>query len=261
MTLQFLPEAGTATSAGIFIPRANLNGLTIDGELATNEPSDTKQCKFLAAFLSTFQTILTANRSDPNSLATGLGFTLAKGNPTGSGQGRFQQTFTATFTTVFDNTNNTAYPIPVPSAGTNNGKGVLLVTDIFPDALNVAAGGAISEAGVVIPHADVDLYGAETTTDVANDTQSRKWFASMFRMLFDSIPLRATGVTLSAVTVKTLNDITQYTLTESDTAATNPTTGLSSAELTMLDIYSRSIQFTIEYLIDETTQTFDVRVA
>ncbi|MEG3437294.1 hypothetical protein V0288_09200 [Pannus brasiliensis CCIBt3594] len=261
MALQYLDAAGTATSAGIFIPRDNLNGLTANSELASGESTITKQCKFLAAFLATFQSTLAANRANSSSLATGLGFALTKGNPIGSGQGRFSQTFIATFTTVFDNTDNTAYPIPVPTAGTSNGKGILKITDIFPDALAVAASGAISEAGVVIPHTDVDMYGAESTTAVDNDTQSRKWFAAVFRMLFDTIPQREAGVTQSALTVKALNEITQYDLADSDTASTNPTTGLSSSELTMLDIYSRSIQFSIEYLINEVTQTFDVRVA
>jgi hypothetical protein len=261
MTVQYVDAAGTATAAGVFIPRDNLAGLTAASELAAAEPTITKDCKFLAAFLATLQSGLTANRANSSSLATGLGVTITKGSPVGSGQGRFTQTFIAGVATVLDRSDNTNYPIPVPTAGTNNGKGVLLITDIFPDAVAVAANGNVTEAGVVIPHADVDMYGAAATTAVDNDTQSRNWFGAVLRMFFDMIPEREAGVTSSAVTVKIINDIENFDLLDSDTAATNPTTGLTANELTMLDIFSRTIQFSIEYLINEGTQSFDVRVA
>jgi hypothetical protein len=251
MALQILEALGTAAAAGIFIPRDNLNGLINDTELDDATPLNTRLSKFLASFLTTLQARLAANRADSNSLATGLGFTVTKGNPIGSGAGRFSQAFFVTSTTVIDNSDSTIGVIPVPTAGTNNGKGVLPIADVFPDASAVASGGSISEAGILIPHTDVDVYGAETTTVVTNDVQSRKWFAAMFRMLFDTVPLRVAESVESAVTVKTLNDIAPFALPANATATTNPTTGLIESELPLLDIYT----------LDETTQTYDVRVA
>jgi hypothetical protein len=260
MALVYLDAAGTAVSAGVFIPRDNLNGLTISSELAPGESTIVKDCKFLAAFLATLQSVLTNNRANNSSLATGLGFTVTKSNPAGGGQGIFNQTFVIGGAQVVDYTSGEVYPIPVPTTGSNSGRGVLRLTDVFPDAVAVAASGAIAEAGVLIPHIDLDMYGAEATTSVSSDMQSRKWILALARYLFNLIPVRVNNTTPSAVIANALNDVTPFLLDANATASTNPTTGLDGNELTQLDIYSRPIQFTIQYLIDEITQTFDVRV-
>jgi hypothetical protein len=140
------------------------------------------------------------------------------------------------------------------------GKGVLKITDVFPDAIAVASADTISEDGILISHTDVVAYGAETTTDPTSDSQSRKWFAAMSRYLFNIIPVRVPNTTPSAVTTKALGTVTPFTLPADALATTNPSTGLDPADATVNDVYSRSVQFTIQYLLNETTQTFDVNV-
>jgi hypothetical protein len=260
MPIAYFDDAGTAASAGIFIPRDNIAGLIIASELAASEPEIKKQCKFLAGFLTTLQDAIETKRAIANSLVTALGFTVTKSNPAGVGVGIFSQAFTVNIAQVIDYSNQTFYPIPVPTSGTNTGRGVLKIIDVFPDAIAVASAGAISEAGILIPHSDINGYGSESTTDPTDDEESRKWFAAMGRYLFDQVPIRVANTTVSALTTKTLGAVAPFTLPTDALAASNPTTGLTPSEATVNDIYSRSIQFTIQYLLNETTQTFDVYV-
>ena len=261
MPLIYVPSAETASAAGIFIPRDNIAGLIADSELANAEDTIKKDCKFLAGFLTTLQSVIAANRAITGSLATALGFTITKGNPTGVQSNIFTQAFTASVAQVVDYSSSTVYPIPVPTSGSNSGRGVLKITDVFPDAVSVASAGSIAEAGVLIPHTEVDAYGAVTATNPTNDTQSRQWFAAMLRYLFNEIPIRATTpATPSALITKTLGTVSSFTLPADALSSTNPSTGLDPTKTIVNDVYFRSLSFNIEYLLNETTQTFDVRV-
>ena len=261
MPLAYFSASGTASDAGIFIPRDNLAGLIADSELASSEATIKKDCKFLAAFLTTLQSTITTNRTTTGSLATALGFTVTQGNPAGVTLGVFNQTFTASIAQVVNYSTSTIYPIPVPVIGTNSGRGVLKITDVFPDAVSVASAGSIAESGILIPHSEVDSYGAVTATNPTNDVESRQWFAAMLRYLFDEIPVRVTTPeTPSALITKTLGAISAFTLPTDALASTNPTTGLELDKTSVNDVYFRSLSFNIQYLLNETTQTYDVRV-
>ena len=261
MPLVYVPSAETAPAAGIFIPRDNIVGLTADSELADSVETIIKNCKFLAGFLTTLQSTIAAKRAISGSLITALGFTVTKGSPAGVESGVFNQTFTASIAQVIDYSTSTVYPIPVPTSGSNSGRGVLKITDVFPDAVSVASAGAIAEAGVLIPHTEVDAYGAVTATNPGNDTQSRQWFAAMLRYLFNEIPIRVTTpATPSALITKTLGAVTPFTLAADALASTNPSTGLDPTKVSVNDVYLRPLSFNIQYLLNETTQTYDVRV-
>lgn len=261
MPLVYVPSAGTASAAGIFIPRNNIAGLIADSELADSVETIAKDCKFLAGFLTTLQSTIAANRAITSSLITALGFTVTKGSPAGVESGVFNQAFTASVAHVIDYSNSTVYPIPVPTIGSNSGRGVLKITDVFPDAVSVASAGSIAEAGVLIPHTEVDAYGAVAATNPTNDTQSRQWFAAMLRYLFNEIPIRVTTpATPSALITKTLGAVTPFTLPADALASTNPSTGLDPTKVSVNDVYFRSLSFNIQYLLNETTQTFDVRI-
>lgn len=264
MTISFYPGVAAAADAGIFIPRNNLKGLLTDSELADAEPEILKQSKFLAAFLTTIVDTVTENRANPSALATALGFTATKGTPSGTSQGRFTQLFTMNWATVINHISNAIEVIPTPSSGTFNGVGRLRINDIFPNAAAIANGANTPGAGVLIANADVTLYGADDSTAVNNDDAGRKWFGAMFRYLFEAIPLRNTtpaNAVASALTARALGTVSNFTLPANATVTTNPTTGLAASELNRLDIYSRSCSFTIEYAINEATQTYEVFVA
>lgn len=263
MPLAYFSSSGTASAAGIFIPRDNIAGLITDSELAGSVDAIVKNCKFLTGFLTTLQSVIAANRSITGSLATALGFTITKGNPTGVQPGIFTQTFTTSVAQVVDYSTGTFYPIPVPTSGSNSGRGVLKITDVFPDAVSVASAASIAEAGVLIPHTEVDAYGASITTNPTNDTQSRQWFAAMLRYLFNEIPIRVTTNTdnFSALITKTLGTVSSFTLPNDALSFINPSTGLDSTKTVVNDFYFRAIQFNIEFLLNEQFQRFEVRTS
>lgn len=261
MPLVYVPVSGITPVGGIFIPRDNIAGLIADSELADSVDTIIKDCKFLAGFLTTLQSTIAANQAITGSLVTALGFTVTKSSPTGVQAGVFNQTFTASVAQVIDYSTSTSYPIPVPTSGSNSGRGVLKITDVFPDAMSVVPTGLIPESGVLIPHTEIDAYGAVAATNPGNDVQSRQWFAAMLRYLFDQIPIRATTpATPSALITKTLGAVTPFTLAADALASTNPSTGLDPTKVSVNDVYSRPVSFNIQYLLNETTQTYDVRV-
>ena len=264
MPLIYVPSAKPASTSGIFIPRDNVIGLVSDSELADSVETIKKDCKFLAGFLTTLQYTIAVNRATTNSIPTALGFTVTKGNPVGDDLGTFTQSFTASVAQIVDYSTSTFYPIPVPTTGSNSGRGVLKITDVFPDAVSVASAGAIAEAGILIPHSEIDAYGAVTATNPTNDTQSRQWFAAMLRYLFDLVSIRINNTNteiFSALITKSLGTVNLFTLPADALATTNPLTGLGPTKVSVNDIYFRSLSFNIQYFLNETTQTFGVQTS
>ena len=257
LNLSYYRQSGNASNSGIFIPRDNIAGLTNDNELNTSEPDLVKDCKFLSGFLTSLESGITNQASIPNSLSTALGLNVSKSNLSGGRSGTFNQTFTVTIAESIDYSTRTFYPISIPISGINTGRGVLKLIDIFPDALAVINEGAIPKSGVLIPHNELNFYGAESS--ITPNSDARKWFAAMTRYLFDKIPVRinTNNEPFSALITKTLGNFNQFSLPANALAATNPTTGFDPSKL--IDVYSRTIQFNIEYLLNEKNQAFDVK--
>ena len=257
LNLSYYRQSGNASNSGIFIPRDNIAGLTNDNELSESEADVIKDCKFLSGFLISLESGITNQASIPNSPSTALGFNVSKSNLSGGRSGTFNQTFTVTIAESIDYSTRTFYPISIPISGINTGRGVLKLIDIFPDALAVINGGAISKSGVLIPHNELNSYGAESS--ITPNSDARKWFAAMIRYLFDKIPVRINtdNEPFSALITKILGNFNQFSLPANALAATNPTTGFDPSKL--IDVYSRTIQFNIEYLLNEKNQSFETR--
>jgi hypothetical protein len=257
LNLSYYRQSGNASNSGIFIPRDNIAGLTNDNELNASEPDVVKDCKFLSGFLTSLESGITNQASIPNSLSTALGFNLSKSNLSGGRLGTFNQTFTVNIAESIDYSTRAFYPISIPISGINTGRGVLKLSDIFPDALAVINGGEIPKSGVLVPHNELNSYGAESS--ITPNSDARKWFAAMIRYLFDKIPVRINtdNEPFSALITKTLGNFNQFSLPANALATTNPTTGLDPSKV--IDVYSRSIQFNIEYLLNEKNQAFDVK--
>ena len=64
----------------------------------------------------------------------------------------------------------------------------------------------------------------------------------------------------SAITAKTISATAGVALPAIATDATNPTTGISSANLDKLDFFSKTFSFTIQRIENESTQSYDVNV-
>lgn len=257
MGLQFF-EGNTAapsgTAAGIFIPRTDLTGVTA-GELADAVSVAIKTAKTLnGLFNKIFDYVSTA-------ADTPLGVASTKSAIQSAGGDLFNRVFTFTFQFLANLSNDTVGVIPFPAIGANADTGKIAVANVFANAQILAAEAEVPAEGVVIPFADLDSYGAPAAiADISDGQDNRSWFAGLMLWLQDTIAVRATGV-VSGVTAKSLGAVAGVTLAAAATDATNPTTGIAAADLNKISVFSRQVSLTLNYILNEGTQLFDVNVA
>lgn len=169
-------------------------------------------------------------------------------------------TFSLTETLVgnLSTTPNTLGVIPLPSTGTNNGVGGLALGDIFA-GVDVQASGTSVTNQLVIPTEDLAFYGAVLTpsTDVASGADNRKIIASLFYFLASdsSVSVRTASVQ-SAITARSVSVPAIGTLPVNALAATNPTTGLDSAD--RLIAIASTMTVTFQQVVNQATETVDV---
>lgn len=248
LNFNYYDQSGTASSAGIFIPRNNIAGLVDDEELNIYQPVIIKDCKFLSGFLTTLESSVFVN--------TALGLSIEKSNLIGGAEGVFNQVFSINIAESVDYSTRSFYSIPIPIIGANVGLGALKIVDVFPGAVSVSNQEAISTSGILIPHSELTFYGASSQNP---NNDSRQWFTAIIRYLFDKITIRenTTIEPFSALIGKTLGNFNRFSLPTNALDSSNPTTGINSEKV--IDIYSRIIEFNIQYVLNEKNQNFEIR--
>jgi hypothetical protein len=248
LNFNYYDQPGTASSVGVFIPRDNIAGLVENEELNIYQPDIIRDCKFLSGFLTTLES--------STLVSTALGFSIEKSNLIGGAGGVFNQIFSINIAESVDYSTRAFYSIPTPIIGANVGLGALKIVDVFPNAASVSNQGAISTAGILIPHSELTFYGASSQNP---NNDSRQWFTAIIRYLFDKITIRenTTIEPFSALIGKTLGNFNRFSLPTNALDSSNPTTGLNSAKV--IDVYSRIIEFNIQYLLSEKNQSFEIR--
>lgn len=253
LNFEYFDADGAAVAAGVFIPVADLPGLTA-GELASANAD--KVSKAILGLINTIYSVVSPGGFNK------LGWALTKANPTGTGADLISQNYGVTIQYQVDHATNTLGQIPVPTAGTNLDVGKFAIADVFPSATKVAAAGATGGAGVLIPSADLEAYGAPAHAAVnpAAGQDNRNWFAALMNHLAVDAPIRTAEVA-SALTVRTRANAAALTLPAAYTQATNPTSGIDAADLGHLSFFSQSYSFTLQLSLDQESQTFDVNHA
>ena len=249
LNFEFFETAGNAVANGVFIPRADLIGISA-GEFADNQSVALKENKLIYSI---------ANKLTDGVLATALGITATLGAITGQSALLSSKAYSFTVQYYADQENEVIDLLPLPSIGSQVGVGEITIEDIFPNAEKVAAAGAVPGEGVLIPSALLEDYGspAHASLNIASD--SRSYLGALIRYMVSKMDLRTASVA-SAITAKTIGGTTGVTLPAIATDATNPTTGINSANIDKLDFYSRTLSFTIQRIENETTQSYDVNV-
>ena len=252
---QYLSASGTAAVDGVYVPVSNLPGV-LASELATTESTPAKAGKVLLALLNRIFDVLS-----PSSFGK-LGFTVVKSAPAGVGPDIFNQTFTFGWQKIVNLDNNVVEQIPVPTTGANTGVGKFSILDVFPNATKVAANDSISGAGVVIPTSALTPYTSLTHSNLTISTSSdnREWFASLFDHLAIDADVRS-PTQQSAIITATASQIGALPIPASFTQATNPVSGILPADLPRRGLIVRTLTYTIQCVINQTSQTFDVNVA
>lgn len=226
MGIQIFPAAGgTASFDGIFIPVGDLLNGGIEGsvEFADVEPAALKRDKAMFAVSE----VVTAYIAG---LAAGLALGISVTRPN-TASVNYTYGLTLQLHEVLGSGNPLA-PIPVPSTGSNSGVGDFAFTDLFPNAVKLAAAADPAASGVSIETASLAAYGAPAHGSLDLATDCRMVLGALFRYMASSadLPVRST-TEASAVTSKTASNYVSFTAPAAYTADTDPTSGLISADL------------------------------
>ena len=253
MALEFFEgsvASPSGASAGVFIPISDLPGVEA-GEFANVESAEIKTAKAVLGALFA----LTNNL--PNNL---LGFTAGRTTNSG-GLDLTNSAFTITPQFYIDHETKQMSALPVPSSGVNSGVGELSITDIYPNAEKLAADGAISGEGFLIPSGDVEPYGAPDHASISLASDSRLWFMGFAQWgSVDSSILVRTASQASAIVSRNRGNTQAVTLPPAATQTTDPTTDLSASDLNKISVVQHTFNLTVQAKLNQNTQTFDVNV-
>lgn len=248
LSLEFFDAAGSAVAEGVFIPVSDLPGIQAS-ELAVAELATTKESKFLLSVLNAITAVLPA---------TTLGMTATKGSPSGAGADILNCPFTLTWQRVIDLASESVTPVPVPVAGANAGVGDVALVDVFPNAVKVAAAGAVAGAGVVVPTAQLATYAPITQATITPAADSRDWLMALMDAAATEATLRSATVA-SGIVTRTRGAIGSATIPANYYAAIDPVAGLLEADLPKLGLITRSVSLAVQVALNQTTQVFEVR--
>ena len=256
MTIEtFGSSGGTATNAGVFIPVADLPGVT-----ASELSGGTAAQQIANAVFGIVKQIY--NTISPSSFAA-LGITVANSEAKPS-VGITTRTYSLTGQYIADIDAQSVGPVPVPGSGTNSGVGKFAITDVFPSAALVAAAGSISGAGIVVETAPLVNYGspAQGSLNPASGQDNRNWLLALYNWFVDGgLTVRVSGTTQSAITTASRSTPVNSQLPTNATASSNPTTGVNAAALNRIFVSSVTYTIAVETIDDQTTDTFSVNVA
>lgn len=246
--------SGNGVSAGIFFPRAVLPGITA-GEFADSEPDNTKEAKAIFALFSKSASVV----SDTN--FNSLGLTIARDPAVGVRAGVYTEALVTTVQWMADFAGNTITMLPIPSTGTSSGLGDFAIQDIFPTAAIVAAEGAISGEGVLVPFDELARHACPTLTNIATGQDNRIFFASLASLAAEKAVVR-TATVASAITAKSKSATpVGVNLTTTQLSAANPTVGLTEADRPTISVFRHTYTISIERIDNLETEKTEVNVA
>jgi hypothetical protein len=250
LAFEYFDADGAAVAAGVFLPVGDLPGLEA-AELAAAAAD--KESKAVLAVINQIYETLSPGAFDK------LGWAVSKGNPAPAGVDTINQSYSFTSTYVVNLGANTVGQIPVPAAGDNADVGKFGLVDIFPGASKVAAAGNTGGAGLLIVGAEVEAFGATYAgLTIGAGEDNRNWIAAFLNYLAVNATLRTASVA-SAVTAASRGTPASTTPAPALTAASNPTSGLSADDLPLLVLFTITYGLTVQLLLNQSTQSFDVR--
>lgn len=244
--------AANGVPAGIFLPVSDLPGV-VAGEFGAGESQVTKEGKAMLSYLNALFAYYEANTAT----ILGMAATFAKASISNT---LSNFTFTVQHQYLSKLSDKSYDQLPLPAAGANSGVGGVAIADIFANAESLDAEDAISGEGFVIPYADLAAYGGEVPVSIAAGQDNRDLLAAISRGVGEVLTIRD-ATTASAVTANTQSTAATFTLPAAATAAVDPTTGILASEVDKIATTQMTTSYTIQILLNQAAQTFDVAVA
>jgi hypothetical protein len=227
--------SGNGVPAGIFIPQSNLPGILQAGEL--DEPN--REAKAAYAIVTKVQDVL-------QGLTSKLGLSSSRSMSSTGVLDRISQSFLLSCQFVVNHSTNLVSVLPLPNSET----GKVSLGDLFPAHELTTAEGAISGPGIVIPTALTTANGGAFPSSFNAD--ARSWLIAVYQSMI-------LGLTPSdAVVSPSRGSATGLTPLADFTATTNPTTGISAADLPKMSFFSLTYSVTLQIALNQANQTFDL---
>lgn len=225
---------GNGVLAGLFIPIANLPGITQGSELADASKERKAAYSLLGQVFDRLDT-----------LSSKLGISNAKSQAVSTTVDRINQTFALTATFRTNHASNGIGPLPLPTGNA----GSVPISTLFPAAALVAAEGAIPGAGILVPNTMLSGYGVSALTNVAND--GRQWIAGLCHSMVKDMDANAALVSASRGTAVGVAPAANFT-------GANAITGLTEADLAVSSFFSTTYTIGLQIALNQATQTFDL---
>lgn len=240
-------QAGNGVVAGLFLPRTDLAMVTA-GEFASGEPQAKKESKALLGIGSTLLNYYSANS------ASILGFAISR-TQTSVSDKVVNWAYNFTPQKVARSDSGTFDVLPLPSIGTNSGIGGIEIDTVFPNAVVVAAEGAIPSEGVLIPNSMI-----LNTVDASLGVDARDYLEGLLLAVASTggVTLRSASVASGIISVANPTAYAVFALPTAATDATNPTTDILAADLNKIATVQKTIGYTLQLLMNDLTGNFEI---
>jgi hypothetical protein len=236
--IEYYPAAvaagsGNGVSAGVFIPRTNLPGITTATEL-----SDSNKERKVA------YSVLNKSNDALNLITNKLGITNARSSAVGI-LDRINQTFSSTFQFAANHASNTLSMVPLPTSN----DGLVTIANLFANAEILVAEDDVPSAGIVIPTALITAHGGTVPGSITVDARS------FLNALYASITL---NLEPNTAVISVLRGTAVGFTPPTNFTGTGAITGILEAALPQMSFYSVSYSVTLQIALNQESQTFDL---
>lgn len=242
---------GNGVIGGTYIPLADLPGMALAELSTTGTALDSHQ---------TYSLLNSIYSAVANLNSLGI-VNLSKTSPVGTGPNLFTEGVGLTMQYLLDLQAGTMGTIPLATIGTEAGMGAVYLSDIWPYCEKVSAEGEIDGAGILIPDSWIAGYGGGNIAAV--DEDCRGWIGALMRGLLANLSVRSSTTATAIITRTNPNGIrmTGFAIPASWYDATNPLTGITSADLGHVRIVQESYLVEYEMAVNPESQTLEINVA
>ena len=248
LNFEYFSASDDTVAAGVFIQVTDLWNVQ-SGELEGSQAD--RESRVMFGLLEVL-----ANPNGPlNDIENKLGLLSTYPNPVGVGTNLVNQTYNLTALYHADLSSGSIAPLPVPTVGTFDGIGGVSVVDVFPNVTELSPVDSTGGAGILIPSALLEAYGGPAHAAIITSIDSRSWFAALFLYMADNATIRSASVASAVVATNPVVAAIGALPSGAQIAATNATTGLDPADQVTNMVLTRTVNLTMQKLIDTQTET------
>ncbi len=256
MALEIITTGGgNATADSIVIPQTDLAAFGVTAPEMTAD--DTGLARAVWGFLKAVQA---------EDLSAALGFTKPASPTVTKIEGQFDnRSYSVTIQKYVDYQDGANGVVPLPTSGANSGLGGFALTDIFPNAVKVAAAGAVAAESLLIASADLTAIISSINhagIDITAGQDNRELLGAIYEMFAEQLSLRDASTASAFIGLARGNLGQVAVIPAAYIAPSDPTSDLDATNASdgQVAVLSKTHTVTIQTEDDLSNDTIDVRV-